>query len=128
MPITPRSSAHPSLSPLAQPQRYNYVDLADHTGTYATAALAEHPDCLELHLTVLRWGPQSARALRQDLEWLKDHARALGKARIVGLMLPLGLEADQRWFKFTRAFGFTGQRLHQSAELVLDPPAGAPGL
>lgn len=124
MPVTPRNSAHPSLSPLAQPRRYSFMDLADRSGVYATAALAEHPDCLELHLTVLRWGPRSARALRQDLEWLRGHARSLGKARIVGLMLPGGLEADRRWFKFTRAFGFTGQRLHQSAELVLDPAPG----
>jgi hypothetical protein len=31
-----------------------------------------------------------------------------------------GPEADPRWPKFTRLFGFTGQRVLQAAELSLD--------
>lgn len=120
MAIIPRNDAHPSLSPLPTGRPYEFLDLADRAGTYATTAIADHPGCLELHITVLRWGPRSARAMRRDLEWLKDLARSRGKGRIVGITIPQALVADQRWFKFARAYGFTSQCLAQSAELILD--------
>lgn len=123
MAIVPRNDAHPSLSPLPAGRPYEFVDLADEAGTYAAAAIGDHPGCLELHITVLRWGPRSARAMRRDLEWLKALARARGRTRIVGITIPQGLVADQRWFKFARAYGFTSQCLTQSAELKLDGPA-----
>ncbi len=112
--------AHPALGGLGLLPRLRHYELAENGETYAAAALAEHPDCLELHLCVLRFGPATVRALRADLEELKVLARSLGKKRIVGLRTEDGPTADPRWPKFTRLFGFTGQRVLQMAELPLD--------
>ncbi len=112
-------NAHPSLGALALAPRLRFYELVDARGPYAAAALAEHQDCLELHLELLRFGPATVRALRADLEELKGLARRLGKARIVGLRTEDGHEPDPRWPKFTRLFGFTGQRVFQAAELYL---------
>jgi len=120
MTITAEAAAHPSLAELQEPSRLRHFSLSNASGQYAAAALAEHPDALELHLTVLRFGPATVRALRADLEELKGLARRLGKTRIVGLRVEPGPEADPRWPKFTRLFGFTGQRVLQAAELSLD--------
>ena len=120
MTIIRRYDAHPSLAELPTGSSFEYVDLADEAGTYAAAAIGERPGCLELHLSVLRWGPRSARALRQDLDWLKELARTRGHGRIVGHTIAPGLEPDMRWFKFAQAYGFTRQRVHQTAELPLD--------
>lgn len=108
-------------------QDYLYLRLYDEQGTYGYAAVAEHGDCLELHLEMTRWGPQARRGLAGDLEWLKARARARGKVRITGLrqepdqpdggLLPV---PDPRWAKFTRMFGFTGQCVLQAAFLDLD--------
>lgn len=120
MALIPDSSAHPSLTGLHDPGRMRFYTLSDEAGAYAAAAVAEHPDALELHLEVLRFGPAAVRALRADLEELKRMARELGKSRIVGLRVEAGPKADPRWPKFTRLFGFTGQRVLQAAELRLD--------
>jgi hypothetical protein len=120
MPLYPRKYAHPSLPELPNPESFRHLELADENGIYAAAALAEHPDCLELHLTVLRYGPRVARHLQADVAKLRALAKRLGKARVVGLMQNPGLVADARWFKFTRLFGFTRQRLYQCAELAVD--------
>jgi hypothetical protein len=120
MTITAQSIAHSSLADVQAPSRLRFYSLSDETGQYAAAALAEHPDALELHLTVLRFGPAAVRALRADMEELKRMARRLGKTRIIGLRVEPGPEADPRWAKFTRLFGFTGQRVLQAAELRLD--------
>lgn len=112
-------NAHPALRGLGIRPGLRFFDLADDGGAYAAAALAEHPDCLELHLCVLRFGPATVRALRADLEELKAMARALGKTRIIGLRAEDGPEPDPRWPKFTRLFGFTNQRVLQAAELPL---------
>lgn len=120
MTLTAETDAHPSLAGLQEPWRMRFFSLSDEAGQYAAAALAEHPDALELHLAVLRFGPATVRALRADLEELKGLARRLGKTRIVGLRVEPGPQADPRWAKFTRLFGFTGQRVLQAAELRLD--------
>lgn len=120
MPIFPVENAHPALGALCCVARLRFYELADARGPYAAAALAEHEDCLELHLEVLRFGPGTVRALRADVEELKDMARRLGKVRIVGLRTEDGQHPDPRWAKFTRLFGFTGQRVFQAAELTLD--------
>lgn len=120
MSIFAQSDAHPSLSGLHDPCRMRFFTLSDESGVYAAAALAEHPDALEVHLSVLRFGPAAVRALRADMEELKAMARRLGKSRIVGLRVEPGPEADQRWPKFTRLFGFTNQQVLQAAELRLD--------
>ena len=115
-----RPYAHRSFCTLPGQENMRHYDLTDNYGNYAVAAVAEHADCLELHLEVLRYGPRAARALAQDLEELKQLARRLGKGRIVGLTQQETLEADALWFKFTRQFGFRNQRLFQCAELPLD--------
>lgn len=120
MSIIAEANAHSSLAGLHEPGRMRFYSLSDRSGQYAAAALAEHPDALELHLTVLRFGPATVRALRADMEELKRMARQLGKKRIVGLRVEPGIEADPRWPKFTRLFGFTNQRVLQTAELTLD--------
>lgn len=121
MGMHPLATAHPALEYLSDPGRFLFYELADAAGTYAAVALAEHSDCLELHLEVLRFGPGTVRAMRADMAELKNVARSLGKACIVGLRCEAGQQADPRWAKFTRLFGFTGQRIYQAAELRLDP-------
>lgn len=120
MGINAQMNEHPSLQNLRDPGRFRFYSLSDEHGEYAAAALAEHEDALELHLEVLRFGPATVRALRADVEELKAMARALGKTRIVGLRVEPGQTADARWPKFTRLFGFSGQRVLQAAELRLD--------
>lgn len=118
MSIVAYKNAPEALESLSQEQRFRFYGLHDETGAYAVAALAEHADCLELHLEVLRFGAGVVRALRQDVQELKEMARALGKRRIVGMKIEEG-RADPRWPKFTRLFGFTGQKVYQSAELAV---------
>lgn len=120
MAICPKSRAHPSLKGLERLQRLRFFELRDRRGIYGAGAWAEHPDCLELHLEVLRFGPATVRAMRADLAAFKGMAATLGKRRIVGLRTEDGLAIDARWPKFTRLFGFTGQRVFQAAELELD--------
>ncbi|MBU1040722.1 MAG: hypothetical protein KKF77_06465 [Proteobacteria bacterium] len=120
MTITAETIAHPSFADMQDLTRLRFYSLSDESGPYAAAAVAEHPDALELHLTVQRFGPATVRALRADMEELKRMARGMGKTRIIGLRVEPGLEADPRWPKFTRLFGFTGQRVLQAAELSLD--------
>lgn len=113
-------NAHSLLAAIGSDKRFQFYELADASGTYAVAALAEHEDCLELHLEVLRFGPCAVRALQGDVAELKHMARQLGKKRIVGLRMENDLHVDLRWPKFTRLFGFTGQRVYQTAELSLE--------
>lgn len=120
MGITRQPHAHPSLGALGDGRGLIFYSLSDEAGEYAAAAIREHPDALELHLEVFRFGPATVRALRADMEELKGMARALGKTRVVGLRHEPGATADPRWPKFTRLFGFTGQRVLQAAELRLD--------
>jgi hypothetical protein len=120
MTLFSRAEAHPTQANLAGKPRFHFYELAKQDGVYAAAALAEHADCLELHLEVLRFGPDVVRALRADVEDLKAMARRGGKTRIVGLRMEQTGAADPRWPKFTRLFGFTKQQVFQSAELRLD--------
>jgi len=120
MAIRAVKNAHSALAGFSTQPRFCFFELWDERGTYAAAALAEHADSLELHLEVLRFGPATVRALRADMEELKALARSLGKTRIVGLRTEDGQIPDPRWPKFTRLFGFTGQRVFQAAELHLD--------
>jgi len=120
MTITAQTIAHSSLSDVQEPWRLRFYSLTDEAGQYAAAALAEHPDALELHLSVLRFGPATVRALRADMEELKRMARQMGKTRIIGLRVEPGPQADPRWPKFTRLFGFTNHQVLQAAELRLD--------
>jgi hypothetical protein len=96
---------------------YGFLELSDRDGVYGYAAICEHEDCLELHLEVVRWGPRARQALARDLEWLRREARRRGKSRIIGVREEPGAEPDPRWARFTRIYGFTGQRVLQTAWL-----------
>lgn len=119
MAILPTKNAHCALYYLTPRERFRFFVLRDARGPYAAAALAEHPDALEVHLEVLRFGPGVVRALRKDVEELRRMARERGKSRVIGLRLEPGARPDPRWAKFTRLLGFTGQRLYQAAELLV---------
>ncbi|MGE4551770.1 MAG: hypothetical protein AB7D57_01580 [Desulfovibrionaceae bacterium] len=119
-----RQTAHrPAVYNHLPADRYEFLELSDAAGPYALAALAEHPDALELHLEMLRWGPRAARGLETDLAWLKDRARRTGKHRILGIRQETDGAPDPRWPKFTRHYGFTGQCVLQMASLELDDAA-----
>ena len=119
MAIQPTKNAHSTLSYLSGRARFRFFLLADERGPYAAAALAEHPDCLEVHLEVLRFGPRAVRSLRADVAELARMAKAAGKSRVVGVRVEPGQTPDPRWPKFTRLVGFTGQQVLQAAELRL---------
>ncbi|SNR86975.1 hypothetical protein SAMN04488503_1617 [Humidesulfovibrio mexicanus] len=112
--------AHPALKSLARLPRLRFFELRDHHEAYGAGAWAEHPDCMELHLELFRFGPATVRTMRADLAEFKAMALALGKRRIVGLRTEDGMAVDSRWPRFTKLFGFTGQRVFQAAELELD--------
>lgn len=97
--------------------RYGFLELSDQAGTYGYAAICEHEDCLELHLEVVRWGPRTRLALARDLDWLRAEARKRGKSRIIGVREESDGEVDPLWARFTRMYGFTGQRVLQTAWL-----------
>lgn len=120
MTMIPRFCRHPAQAYLPKGPNWQYFDLAEGGNTYAVAAIAEHADCLELHLEVLRYGPRAARALKDDVGELKALAQRLGKRRVVGLTQVAGQEVDMRWFKFALAYGFETPRLYQSVELRID--------
>lgn len=122
-----------SLRPLLAPppfhahyplDEYLHLRLYDRAGTYGYAAVAERGDCLELHLRMVRWGARARWSLIRDLEWLKDRARRLGKARITGLRQAPDGRPDPLWDKFTHLYGFTGQCVLQAAFLELEPAPG----
>lgn len=96
---------------------YRFLRLFDETGTYGYAALAERDASLELHLEVVRWGPQACRAMRRDVAWLRRHARQCGVQRIVGIRQEPDGQPDPRWDKFTKHYGFSGQCVFQAAFL-----------
>ena len=120
MTIRATKNVHSTLKYLAPLERFSFYELFDARGPYAAAALAQHPDCLEAHIEVLRFGPDVVRALRADMAELKSMARAQGKSRVIGLRMEQGAQTDPRWPKFTRLLGFTGQRVYQAAELLVD--------
>jgi len=119
MSIRPTKNAHPAQTYLNPARRYRFFILGNTSGPYAAGALAEHPDSLEVHLEVLRFGPGVLRALRADMEELKGMARRQGKSRLVALRAECGPVPDARWPKFMRLVGFTNHRQYQTAELDL---------
>jgi len=124
MGIRPTKNAHPAQAYLKPARRYRFFILGDARGPYAAGALAEHPDSLEVHLEVLRFGPGVLRALRADMEELKRMARRQGKSRLVALRAECGPVPDARWPKFMRLVGFTSHRQYQAAELELGHDQG----
>ncbi len=118
----PTKNVHASQRYLPDPGRYRHFILFDDRGVYAAAALAEHPDSLEVHLEVLRFGPGVVRSLRADVRQLIDMARRLGKSRIVALRAEQGDHPDPRWPKFLRLLGFAPPHLWRTSELRVDPP------
>jgi hypothetical protein len=103
------------------PEHYSFYRLAEgdagETGAggafeYGVAAVGEHPDALELHLTLSAFSPRVLRLLRADLRWLEAHARERGKARILGATaLP-----NAQLSRFAELFGFSACREHLGAD------------
>ncbi|GKT29128.1 hypothetical protein ADUPG1_001053 [Aduncisulcus paluster] len=70
---------------------------------YGYAALAVHPDTLELHLKLTKRLNRRIRFfLTEDREWLRKYARCLGKKKIAGITGRL----DEMWVRFCKLFGF----------------------
>ncbi|MBU1247849.1 MAG: hypothetical protein KKB70_04050 [Proteobacteria bacterium] len=104
------------------PGQYTYFRLFNHDGDYGRAAVSEHPQSLEVHLELSRWGVGVRRSLEEDAAWLRSQADSLGKTRIVGIKQESGTP-DPRWPKFTRILGFTGHSLLQTAFIEVNGPS-----
>ncbi|NDV18142.1 hypothetical protein GO013_01750 [Pseudodesulfovibrio sp. JC047] len=85
---------------------YRWLELGDGRQVYGYAAIAEHEDMLELHLSLVHWGGHVRRHLGEDVEWLKGEARRLGKQRVMGIRADENGTFDTRFFKFAGLFGF----------------------
>lgn len=96
---------------------YRWLDLHDHGETYGHAAIAVRGSDLELHVTMLRWGPKIRRHLQKDVAWLKREARRLGLQRILGVRASAQGEFDPSLFRFARLFGFSEMCVVQTAAL-----------
>ena len=97
--------------------RYRWLTLHDGGDVYAYAAIRERGPDLELHISFIRWGPQVRRRVREDVAWLKDEARRLGKKRIMGVRADGQGRFDPGLFRFARMFGFTAVCVLQTASL-----------
>ncbi|MBG0790355.1 MAG: hypothetical protein H0S80_07660 [Desulfovibrionaceae bacterium] len=95
---------------------YRWLELGD-GAVYGHAAFAEREDRLELHLSLTRWGGGVRRSLAGDLDWLKQEARRLGKARIMGVRADGEGRFDERLFRFARLYGFTETHVFQTASM-----------
>lgn len=119
------------LRALPSSRRYRWLRLRDSAGEYGQAALAESGECLEVHLEMVRWGPQAMRSLRNDMHWLHNEARRLGKSQILGIKGAAeaddpekALLVDEVWVRFTKALGFAEHGLLHTAILPVEsmPP------
>lgn len=99
---------------------YRWLELHDGSSAYAFSAICERDDALELHVTFLRWGPQVRRSVAEDVDWLKNETRRLGKGRIMGVRADSEGRFDSGLFRFAKLFGFTELSVLQLASLRLD--------
>eukprot|EP00831_Metopus_contortus_P080877 TRINITY_DN8373_c0_g1_i1.p3 TRINITY_DN8373_c0_g1~~TRINITY_DN8373_c0_g1_i1.p3 ORF type:complete len:148 (+),score=33.53 TRINITY_DN8373_c0_g1_i1:47-445(+) len=112
-----------SLAHFPDQGKYRWLELHDKAGVYGHCAIGEREDLLELHITLTRWGGGIRRNLVQDVAWLKEEARRLGKARILGIRADDKGGFDARLFKFAHLFGFTEMCVFQTATLHVDARA-----
>jgi len=109
----------PPFREFAHRQRYEWYRAEDERGLYAWLALAESGEDMEMHLEAVRWGPQTLRSMRTDIERVKEKARRRGKIRLLGFKAEQGTEPDPRWARFVGLFGFGGHAVIQTAALEL---------
>jgi hypothetical protein len=98
---------------------YRWLELRLAGETYGHAAIAGRGEDLELHLTLARWGPAIRRELGNDLEWLKEEARRLGKRRILGVRVDGQGKFSPELFRFAGLFGFTEQCVLQTVAMKI---------
>ncbi len=96
---------------------YRWLELHDCGDVYGHAAVAERGDALELHVSFLRWGPQVRRNVRNDVEWVKEEARRLGKKRIMGVRANGEGSFDPKLFRFATLFGFIEKAVFQTVTM-----------
>lgn len=100
--------------------KYQWLELHNATKVYGYSAIAEHDNMLELHVTLVRWGRDVRENLEEDVEWLKEEARRLGKSQVMGIRADDRGQFDPRLFKFAGLFGFTEMHTIQMATLRVD--------
>lgn len=100
--------------------RYRWLELHDRGDIYGHAAIAGRGEDLELHLTMLRWGPGVRRSLKKDVAWLKGEAKRLGLRRILGVRADARGVFDPGLFRFAGLFGFTEKCVLQTAAMTLE--------
>ncbi|MUM77247.1 hypothetical protein GKC30_06350 [Pseudodesulfovibrio sp. F-1] len=100
---------------------YRWLELHHQGEAYGHAALAERGSDLELHLTLIRWGPLTRRRLAADADWLRTEAVRLGKRRVLGLRAVGPDGYDPRLFRFARLFGFKEAWVLQAAAMAVEP-------
>ena len=96
---------------------YRWLTLHDRGEIYGHAAIAERGSDLELHVTMIRWGPQVRRHVQEDVEWLKGEAQRLGLKRILGVRGNSHGEFAPNFYRFARLFGFGSESLLQMTSL-----------
>lgn len=82
--------------------RYRWLELHDRDTVYGHAATADRDDAMELHISLLQWGPGTNRQLFGDFEWLKEDAKRLGKAKIIGIRANDEGIFDKNLFRFAK--------------------------
>lgn len=98
---------------------YRWLELHEQGDIYAHAAVAESGNDLELHVSFYRWGPQIRRNVSEDVAWLREEARRLGKKRVLGVRANGQGEFDPKLFRFARMYGFTDLCILQTAALYV---------
>ncbi len=99
--------------------RYRWLVLCAGEEIYGHAAIAGRGEDLELHLTLCRWGPATLRRVREDLEWLKQEGRRLGKRRILGVRIDGQGKFSPELFRFAGLLGFTEPVVLQTVALEI---------
>lgn len=103
------------------PSGYRWLELHDNGEPYGFAAITGRGEDLELHLTLVRWGPSVLRSLRNDLEWLKEEGRRMGKRRILGVRIDSQGTFSPELFRFADLMGFTDRCILQTVAMEIQP-------
>jgi len=102
-------------------ENYRWLELHHNDLPYGYSAIREHEDALELHVSLIRWGPQIRRNIHGDVHWLKEESRRLGKKRITGIRISHAEGLNPNLFRFARIYGFTDQCVLQTMSMDVDP-------
>lgn len=104
-----RIASQPDVFPATDRTDFEWFRLISLGGeVYAYAAVARHPDTLELHLELVKRINRRRRVLLEDdLKWLRQYARALKVSKIAGF----DINCTEMWPRFCRMFGFKNFRI-----------------